>query len=293
MKNLKFIFLRLVVFFAFPLFFSCNKESNEIAVEELDPNNDIQASILEIINQTGDKGIPFPEGSKAFENKDGSVTIKLPEGYQFILSEESTSRMLPPEDEVGVTCTCNQGSGGCSPVKAKGSYYCVMNDNCSNCSKSVSKANKTVNILGVYKPEEGISFISNNEVEGLKSSLYTSKEDVYGNFFPELLSIEEVKKSLLELYTIVYSDKIPEFILTNSNRIPKGYSYVKVNIYGNEAVIPVPNDYVDESMRALPPEDEVGGVSCTCNKGKGCKLSSMLGVKYCDAGSCTSCTLND
>ncbi|GAA4516697.1 hypothetical protein GCM10023173_16440 [Sphingobacterium thermophilum] len=41
----------------------------------------------------------------------------------------------------------------------------------SNCSKSVSKANKTVNILGVYKPEEGISFISNNKVAGLKSSL--------------------------------------------------------------------------------------------------------------------------
>lgn len=85
--------------------------------------------LLEIITQTGDKGMPFPVGSKAFENKDGSVTIKLPEGYQFILSEESTSRMLPPEDEVEVTCTCNQGSGSCSPVKAKGSYYYIMNDN--------------------------------------------------------------------------------------------------------------------------------------------------------------------
>ena len=281
--------------FMLPLFFlSCDKESNEIIVEELDPSNDVQASILEIIDQTGDKGIPFPEGAKAFDNGDGSVTIKLFEGYKFVLLEEGTSKMLPPVEEVGVTCTCNKGSGGCSPVKAKGSYYCVMNDNCSNCTKSTSSANRAVKIIGVYNPEMAISFISKtNDVKGLKSALYTQQEAVYGNFFPELLELEEVKSSLLELYNAIYSDNIPEFVLNNSNKIPKGYSYVKVNIYGNEAVIPVPNEYVDENMSALPPEEEVGGVSCKCNKGKGCKLDSMLGVKYCNAGNCTSCTLKD
>lgn len=292
-KNImkQFSILSLVLVLGF--FTSCKKEQ-QLQVRELDEIAD--AKIIQSIKQTGDKGIPFPDGSIAVKLSDGRTKIVLPEGYSFLMVDPETAELIDDggEEEAGVTCTCNTGTG-CSPVKYKGKYYCVMGENCSVCTKSTSRiSGETVKIAGVYRKNSGITVLSKTPETGLKAELTSTKKDIIGNASSALFQIPNVKQELLDLYKFIYGKEIPSFILNNEQQIPKGYKYIAINIYGNEAAIPVPASQVDESEYVVD-DGEDGAITCKCNDSKptGCKKDSFLGAVFCDAGSCRSCSLND
>ena len=275
------------------LFTSCKKEQ-QIQVRELDEIAD--AKIIQSIQQTGDDGIPFPDGSVAVKLTDGRTKIVLPEGYRFLMVDPETAMLIDDggEEEVGVTCTCTN-STGCSPVKYKSKYYCVMGENCSTCTKSTSSiSGESVEIAGVYKENDGITVLSKTPETGLKAELTSTKNELVGNATSALFQIPRVKQDLLDLYKFIYGKEIPSFILNNEKQIPKGYKYVAINVYGNEAAIPVPTSQVDESEYVVD-DGEDGATTCKCNDTRptGCKKSSFLGAVFCDAGGCHSCSLND
>ena len=276
---------------------SCTKDP-EIKIKELDPTSD--AALIEKIKASGDPGIPFPKGSTAIQLPDGRMKITLPKGYKFLISEIGTNNVPYPDDggAIGVTCTCTKGTG-CSPVVARGKYYCVMEDGCDSCTKTTSliEDGEHVDIMGVYNPSLSITLLSKEKQTGILSSLTSQKTDLIGNATSALFKLESTRSDLLKLYKFIYGNDIPSFITNNESSIPKGYKYVAINIYGNAAAIPVPESQIDEYAYVYPGDDGSGGskVTCKCNDDvpQGCTKKTYLAATYCEAGNCRSCSLND
>lgn len=277
------------------LLYSCKKQ-DRVQIREL--NEVADAKLIQSIEQSGEDGIPFPDGSTAVSLPDGRIKIILPEGYKFLLLNPETLELVEGtdegEEEAGITCTCTSGTG-CSPVKYKRKYYCVMGETCATCTKSTTRVSgEPVILAGVYNTNSGITVLSKTKAEGLKGELTSLKSELLGNASSALFKVKGVRQELLDLYTFIYGKDIPDFILNNSGKIPAGYQYIAISIYGNEAAIPVPLAQITESEYVVSnPED--GGATCKCNDTtpKGCKKDSFLGAVFCDAGGCRSCTLND
>lgn len=284
MKKLELI----VILFIILLMNSCNR-NGEIEVREITDKQKIEE-----LQKSGVKGIPFPEGSKVLKlssNEDNTTKIILPEDVYFVVKNEKGDVFRI--SEMGVRCTCSRGSG-CSPVSVKGSFYCVMNDGCKTCSSSSflikeMGLGQKLQIVGMMDENKGIVPFAKEK------TLFHTTESVHQYGITEdFFKCKEVKKSLEEIYSFIYSDKIPDFITNNSSQIPSGYVYTKIDFYGNNILVPVPKNDIDAnsvfySLKDL--EDNIGEISCTCYKGKGCKSGSMFGAKYCDAGSCTDCAM--
>ncbi|RTY74578.1 hypothetical protein [Flavobacterium sp. LS1R10] len=284
-------FTNLVIIMALSiLFIGCSNEENEIKVETLDSSKDAKR-IADIIN-SGTEGIPFPEGSKVFKKSEDNFEIRLPKDFYFLISEldsngNSSHRAIAEISDVSVTCSCTKGSG-CSPVKAQGEYYCVMNSGCTTCTTSTARigTKQNIKILGIIDYNMGVSFVSES-----KSLLTSSKNKIISKSISEhFLNKTEVKKALLEFYSVIYDKNIPSFITENKNP-PAGYSFSKVNLFGNEIMVPVKSNSFSTELGISEIDD--AAVTCSCSSGSGCVKKSFMGAKYCDAGSCTKCTLND
>jgi hypothetical protein len=76
---------------------------------------------------------PVPEGAQVVPDVKANRLLFVPDG----IDTRSGSYLAPVDDSSGggITCTCNSGSGGCSPGKVGNNVGCVMSS-CSNCSKS-------------------------------------------------------------------------------------------------------------------------------------------------------------
>jgi hypothetical protein len=75
---------------------------------------------------------PIPEGAQVVPDVKANRLRFVPGGSD-TRSGSSDAELI--QEEGGITCTCNSGSGGCSPAKLGGNVGCVMST-CSNCSKS-------------------------------------------------------------------------------------------------------------------------------------------------------------
>ncbi len=269
----------------------CQKEKN-LAVKELNPEKD--AKLIAGILQSSEDGIPFPEGTKVLVQESGYTKLILPPGYHFIMTELSTGELVDPGDdeEAGVTCACTKGSG-CTPVKFRKKYYCVMDDGCSSCDKSTTSATGAkVSISGIYHEEEGISILVKNAASGLKKELTSTIDQTLGNASRPLFKAPLIKEGLLQLYNFIYDNNIPSFIAANEKTIPEGYGYIAVNIYGNIAAVPVPEHMIEQNYYRV---DEDGKPSCKCNDANpvGCEKDSYFGAVFCEAKGCKSCSLLD
>ncbi|MDX2306526.1 MAG: hypothetical protein NW226_27195 [Microscillaceae bacterium] len=297
--------LRIIYLIFIFLSTSCIEQDGELLIQELDTKTD--AEIIKNITESGQEGIPYPEGS-SLRMSDGDFEIRLPKGYFFVLqkvkSDGETFTNLLFNPSLGVTCTCSKGSG-CSPVKYDGQYYCVMNSGCTTCTMStttpdgVDKSSVSeVLVRGLINKNAGITFISDAKIPAHKNGdlvnlekLIRHKEVIHGNAFEELFEIAEVK-TYFDNITKLYKEKALK---------PNKYAYM--NIYGNLALIPyyleahiIEVDGVKYSAKSL--KFDSSEVSCSCSKGNGCIKKSVwipgLGTAhYCEAGSCTSCTLKD
>lgn len=282
MKTISLIF---IIFFGL-LLNSCSR-NEEINVIELTD----QAQIDNLQN-SGVRGIPFPKNSKAIKVKDGVTDIILPDDVFFIakITSGENSGQVINTSVARVTCSCTKGSG-CSPVVNNGNYYCVMNSGCSACSMTTStnKNNEAFQIVGIIDTRNPVKFIAKKE------SRFTVKEsDIHTTYFisEDFFKNDYVKNEINNFYKFIYGENIPDFIKTNSNKIPDGYGYIKANFFGNEIMFPIEkkNAYIDGIALDFTLANKV---SCSCSKGSGCKLGSILGTKYCEAGGCTVCTLID
>jgi hypothetical protein len=283
-------FLLITITFSL-LMAGCHKEST-LAVKELDPEKD--AKLAAGILQSHEDGIPFPDGTKVLLLESGDTRLVLPEGYHFIMTDLVTGEIVDPGDdeEAGVTCTCTKGSG-CTPVKFRKKYYCVMDDGCSSCDKSTTSATGAkVKISGIYNEDEGISILVKNTAAGLKKELTSTIDQTLGNAGSALFKTPGIKEELIQLYHFIYDNHIPAFITANEKTIPNGYGYIAVSIHGNIAAIPVPENMITSSYYRV---DDEGKASCKCNDATpvGCEKDSYFGAVFCEAKGCKSCSLLD
>ncbi|MEY5068588.1 MAG: hypothetical protein RLZ47_450 [Bacteroidota bacterium] len=276
--------------------FACSKEGS-ISIRELSDKTDGNL-INKIKSEVIAPGIPFPDGSIVSSLDDNTMKIKLPKFHKFLMTNPNNGEVIEEtgEDdgsEIGVTCNCTQGTG-CSPVKYRRKYYCVSNDGCSTCVLKTSLiSGEPIKIVGLYNPEEGVTVITKAKETGIKGALTSTKADLIGIASINFFKINKVKQALLDFYRLIYEDQIPAFILNNDLKAPAGYKYIAINIFGNEAAVPVPNDKLDGSEIIIGNEE--ADFKCKCNdvNGKGCLKKTFMGAQFCEAGSCHSCSLID
>lgn len=219
------------------------------------------------------KGDGLPPDTQFIANSDGSLTVQPPDNW-FLLTNQNGK--WQHSAAIKVTCTCNSGNGGCSPGAKGDSVACVMTT-CSNCSKSTDS-----NFIPVKKDQEGITFANKDEIGVLPPVDKT------------LLSIPEVKAALAKFKS-------------NLNIIEgqKASKLAMVRIYGRIGALEIPDSARLPNMSS--PFSDAANIliasnitsikaaaakTCTCNSGGSCPHDSVLGVHWCDASNCKSCTMS-
>jgi hypothetical protein len=153
-----------------------------------------------------------------------------------------------------------------------------MGSACSSCDKSTAKV--------VLDFSSQARFAAKDEINKLPS------------VDAAMFRIPQVKQALLDFRAQIAADAgVPVDSLDDGSEVKsetgngvsasRGRTYVAVNLFGRLAAISVPVTYA--AARGLAAS---GSVSCSCSAGSGCKYGSLLGAKYCDAGSCTKCSMS-
>lgn len=261
---------------------SCLQDENsQIEVIELENEQDINKII-----ESGEIGIPFPEGSQVFKYDD-KYLFKLPQDHYYLVKDKNSGEIFDV-DMLGVTCSCTSGSG-CSPVSYKGSSYCVMASGCHVCSKTTTASKNgfeyDVEFIGLINEIVGVNFLGKEDLFLVKSNNNKFNYSLTKEFFES----EFVKNELHTLNKLIYNGNIPEFILNNDIQIPNNYEYVNIDFYGNNFLFILPIEIIKDLNLDII---EKSAASCSCSQGTGCKMRKLLGAVYCDAGNCTICSLS-
>lgn len=249
-----------------------------------------QQEILKEITLLGNE-ISLPIGTKwNYTNKEkNEVEFELPDGYKFLLYNESTGEFKVAFDGGGYSCTCS-GGGSCTTFYNKDLGYGCLQSNCSgSCTGKNAKINSGFTIEGVLYTKNSI--LNSNSLE--KASL--SEIGKKGIF-----KIPEFKNEIKRVYDFVYKniDK-PNFLEDNfEQKLEKNkYDVAKTYLYGFELGILIPKkSNIDNSIPNLHKvalEDAPKSCSCSGN-GSGCALQKegLFGyVAYYCTG-CTSCTMH-
>lgn len=241
-----------------------------------DPVKSTEQAVEKGVCQGGQMWIP--PGTKTFMQKDGSMGFQLPDGWETIVEDGSGSYRLRANGGGSVTCTCNKGSGDCSPVTNGDSIGCLIGSNCTTCTRS-AKAISVDRLAGVQ----------------------FAKADAWASLplaTPAMFEVPELAKPFQTFLSVVASDAGVDVASLSASSLkaaagtgdfsaPDGSVFVPVNAFGRLALITVPTAYA--TARAL--SGATSGGRCQCNAGSGCKYWSKWGYSGCEAGSCTSCTM--
>jgi len=178
-----------------------------------------------------------------------------------------------------VTCTCNSGSGGCNPDESGNCYM----TSCDNCSKTTS---------GVAIRTDGSVKIMESAGEVKENLPSTSKALFDIKMFQE--SFKTFEKEYGE-ELIFDDDYCPESKKTGVCNAKKGHAFVAVDVYGSTTYIPAKLKTLQRSRHRnlrIGGSFALASLSCSCNSDGSCPMDSTWGHKYCDAGSCQSCTMS-
>lgn len=283
MKKMRFIFLT-ICFMALVgtiIFQSCSK------------NNLIDDPIAEtyVLTEpsTFEDFFVFPIGTELtiIGNR---LNFKLPSGYQLITSlyDNTKAGNVTPQIVImtkgSVTCNCTSGTGDCSPFATKkDGIGCLMGSNCSECTKTVSSGSVQLEILEATMVNLNIQpkfIIEGEEMKTIPSPSYLMFE-----------SEEVIKK--LEFFLEGYNEDMNRLQSISFENIPDDYTYIPVRFLGKLILAPVMKSMcLSASLKVTKGGDKY---SCSCSEGSGCVYGErrLLGIYYCDAGLCTSCTMTE
>jgi hypothetical protein len=238
-----------------------------------------------------DRSLPMPNGTKILQNEDGSNTIVLPDGDYYIAKAVGSGEIVTMFSG-SVTCTCNSGSGGCHPCKAKGQYGCLMN-NCSNCSKSAitnprGGKDKQYDILGIAQKEIApLRLFSNKKVsDGMLGFVKTDDIPFFNNCNLEIMKYKEASEAInLYIETVFTKEDVDR--IKDGKEPAEDIEYALADFYGNTIALMVPRNKLTGDEVTM----KSAAWTCTCNTSPGsCKDASSPFFKACDANSCKSCT---
>lgn len=234
--------------------------------------------------------IRLPENAVIEKNGDMAYTVTLPTNFKFVFETEQGLAFDPIST---ITCTCSEGSG-CSPVRAFGRVACVMQPSCRTCLLTGGRHghSKGSKLLGIVHTDGYFGFITTRKIDKndfLDGLFLVEEKDVLGQAQEWVFELEESKNALMDMYSLIYDGKIPDFILQNTE-IPSDHVYVKASMMGNAFAMPIPKEMVLDGMQVMDPI--AGENICKCLSGQsGCKKTSRMGAIICLAGDCVSCQM--
>lgn len=225
--------------------------------------------------------IQFPDQTKESKISENSVKLELPENYKLAAVVNNEAMLI---NSIEYTCDCSS-SGGCNPTKFGKEYGCMHGSCTGSCTGSHSFNGATINShSGVVNINEPINL---NE-KTIQNSL--------SSFDDSILKFEELKdkldKSFKELFNVTDLNELEVNKSQDLYRVP-------IAIFGQKANLLLTEQEAGElfyDITTLEPENfsSLSG-SCTCNSGgSGCEYKTAYfgKIEYCNAGDCTSCTLN-
>lgn len=231
-------------------------------------------------------GIPVPDGTQIEKVDNATIKISLPKGYYFA---NVSGRLLELTPDGSYTCTCS-GSNGCNVFYVKGNYGCSHGSCTGSCTGNFS------NRKAIKIDKENIFIIDHEDI----LAPATDAEFETLPYIPEklILSLENEFKSYARS---LYGDKFVE-VLNYVDKKNSGKSdindimLVKMKMYGFKFIYSVNTTMLKpeimKSNKFLALDYEGGGHSCNCDSGQsGCTADTSWGVKYCDGGACTKCTM--
>lgn len=258
MKKNKLVLLVAIVFILTGgIFVACNK-SNENTYNKQTPLN-----LNALSGEYGDLDLApfnFPEGTTITET-DSSISFTLPEGYLAYGIDQHGQYNAMAEGEI--TCKCTSGNGGCSPGKYGSSMGCVMTT-CGTCEKSgtsLTMPTLTFRSMIILNLNQPMAFF--------ESAIQLHEKILLPEEFFDLDIITE------------QLEELQENLISSSSENTK---IVPISIYGYVVMIEIPEDIDTSSPYAAD-------VNCNCNSSGSCPLEKKLIVTYCDASSCSSCTM--
>lgn len=235
------------------------------------------ASLEARLSNYGENFIPlglFLSSHAAVSIHDDIMTLSLDEGYDFIaLMDDGTEVQARSSASgggvVALTCSCTQGGGGCSPIKAQGREGCLIESPCTSCDKALIGVPGDILGMAVINLEADFFVEDFSDIEGLQ-------------FLPPALLDHSLVQEYVNDITNLAWNGYSEDVITKD---------VLVNIYGNLAVITIPVDSDDQGLIVTGGGVD-GGFSCACNTDGSCKEENKMGIKFCNAAKCKSCTMN-
>lgn len=254
------------------------------------------------------------------ETTEGKTTLwfRLPDTHALMGQVESGGGIgVQRAPGGGVTCTCTDGDGGCSPFEANAGgkkwVGCAIDpDVCTECEMSaealVAEGQPAARLLEPVVVEEGrpIKVVETHaEADALRCGSAT------------LLRDPETVRAIAEYVRPFQGPDLPSFLATDPDLPGDDVVTAPIDVYGNVLWVPVhlrwedtTDDAVDwptselmwdryvvseepESVEAVP-----GDGPCTClSGGGGCtyrrESAPFIGnIRFCDAQGCNSCRLD-
>lgn len=257
----------MALFFFLLTLVACNENTQELVF----PSPSIEktgGTLLKI-------DLDLPSGTH-YVIRGSSIEFNLPEAFRLLGIDRNGNYYTARSG--GVTCTCLEGSGGCSPVNEGNDYGCLMSDKCTLCRKSkfISGTTEEMVDLIVVDPEKLEICDDFSKINGKKMlpSSFLESDELEG-------VMEELRANLL-----VSEDPSKEKIIL-------------LNALGFIVPVTIPADIDDVSIAFVPSPNAAPGdpgddaITCSCNSSTGqCPKRRRLTVTLCDAENCQSCTMS-
>ncbi|XLS30697.1 hypothetical protein ACJD0Z_07675 [Flavobacteriaceae bacterium M23B6Z8] len=264
--------------------FACTNEVNNNKIESTQSELENFPTITE---NARIGGVKIPDDTQIEKIDNSTIKIILPEGYAFA---SVSGRLLELSAGGGsYTCTCS-GSNGCNVFYVKGNYGCSHGSCTGNCTGSFSDRN------GNKIENENLFIIDQNDaLEPATDKEFKTLPYLPARLIPGLE--KELKRYAVSLYGKKSSDALQYVDERNTQKSDiDDIMLVKMKMYGYKFIYSVNAKLLKpelmKSNRFLVLDYDGGGHSCSCDSGQsGCTADTSWGVKYCEGGSCTKCTM--
>ncbi|WP_340202291.1 hypothetical protein [Ascidiimonas sp. W6] len=281
MKKISFTTIMLFILFA-----CTNQDNSKDNIQNTESELELD-NFPTITKNASVSGIILPDGSQIEKINNSTIKINLPKGYYIA---NTSGRLLELTSGGGsYTCTCS-GSNGCNVFYVKGNYGCSHGSCTGNCTGSFSDRNgKEIDIENIFiineedvlapateDEFESLPYMPKNLILSLRNEFKSYATTLYGNKSLEALEYVDRKN--------VQRSDINDIML------------VKMKMYGYKFIYSVNTSLLKpeifKSNKFLVLDYDGGGHSCNCDSGQsGCSPDSSWGVKYCEGGACTNCTM--